>query len=400
MNTSTNLSTVHPLQILDRHAMRRAGRIPTVSLLAGPTSIGIAQWRRWVHQNHGRVVVAPNHQFPLSAWIQNLAEVVDLPQAALSHLAERTGNSPETWCTLWRSKTGAEQEMFWNNVPPLPEDRVLRPLLAYANAPHRSAQLAESLSPFGDAVLPILMRLVPPKFWPALLFQANSSEELSRIAATASNWTIRLPELPVAVATPAPVWEAFLSHASESRSKTLLREGEIRLAIWDRETLLKKLQDMGVQGTAPKVLTEIDVDSSLVETTCHAIQATAEPPKTTTEADLARSAAEQFLFHFLESLPETSGRFELNASLDFKFGPRAMEIDLLCRSLKIAIEIDGYFHFLHPESYRRDRAKDWELQRRGYFILRFLAEDVIPHLEMIRDRILEALHTAASGASP
>jgi len=34
--------------------------------------------------------------------------------------------------------------------------------------------------------------------------------------------------------------------------------------------------------------------------------------------------------------------------------------------------------FLTPDSYRRDRTKDWELQRRGFVVLRFLAEDVIP----------------------
>ena len=110
------------------------------------------------------------------------------------------------------------------------------------------------------------------------------------------------------------------------------------------------------------------------------------------------ATAERFLFSFLESLPETAGRFELNAALDFHFGPRPAEVDLLCRSPRIAIELDGYFHFLAPDGYRRDRAKDWELQRRGFVVLRFLAEDVIPQLEMIRDRILDALNVTPIGA--
>ena len=46
-------------------------------------------------------------------------------------------------------------------------------------------------------------------------------------------------------------------------------------------------------------------------------------------------AAEQFLFEFLESLPETAGRFELNALLDFRFGPRPAEVDLLCREPRL-----------------------------------------------------------------
>src|SRR5262245_17880739 len=49
------------------------------------------------------------------------------------------------------------------------------------------------------------------------------------------------------------------------------------------------------------------------------------------------------------SLPETAGRFELNATLDFRFGSRPAEVDLLCREPRIALEIDGYFHFQNAE---------------------------------------------------
>lgn len=56
-----------------------------------------------------------------------------------------------------------------------------------------------------------------------------------------------------------------------------------------------------------------------------------------------------------------------------------------------------YFHFVDPASYRRDRLKDWELQRRGFLVLRFLADDVISKIDTIRDRILDALVTVATG---
>ena len=141
-------------------------------------------------------------------------------------------------------------------------------------------------------------------------------------------------------------------------------------------------------------------DAALVEAAIAAVRATVAPPTNEIEDDRARSAAERFLLEFLESLPETAGRFELNAVLDFRFGPRPAEVDLLCRSLRIAIELDGYFHFLTSCGYRRDRTKDWELQRRGFVVLRFLAEDVIPQLEMIRDRILEAVNVTQPGANP
>ena len=43
------------------------------------------------------------------------------------------------------------------------------------------------------------------------------------------------------------------------------------------------------------------------------------------------------------------------------------------------------------EAYRRDRRKDAMLQKNGYFVLRFLAEDAGKRLDEILDTILAAL---------
>jgi very-short-patch-repair endonuclease len=43
------------------------------------------------------------------------------------------------------------------------------------------------------------------------------------------------------------------------------------------------------------------------------------------------------------------------------------------------------------EAYRRDRRKDAMLQKTGYFVLRFLAEDAGKRLDEILDTILAAL---------
>jgi hypothetical protein len=154
----------------------------------------------------------------------------------------------------------------------------------------------------------------------------------------------------------------------------------------------------GAQGSTIAAVTAAGTDADLLDAAVFAAQATSAPPTTAAEDDRAKSAAERFLCAFLESLPGTTGRFELNGSLEFDFGPRAAEIDLLGRSPRIAIEIDGHFHFLGPDEFRRDRTKDWELQRRGFIVLRFSAEDVIPQLEVIRDRILDALTLNPFGA--
>ncbi|NLF06660.1 MAG: DEAD/DEAH box helicase family protein [Pirellulaceae bacterium] len=109
-------------------------------------------------------------------------------------------------------------------------------------------------------------------------------------------------------------------------------------------------------------------------------------------ADRARSASEAFLYRRLETLPETVGRFRLNTQLPIPFdGWGQMEVDLLCADARIAVEIDGSQHLDSTEAYRRDRRKDQLLQENGYFVLRFLAEDVGQKLDLVLDAILRAL---------
>jgi hypothetical protein len=105
----------------------------------------------------------------------------------------------------------------------------------------------------------------------------------------------------------------------------------------------------------------------------------------------ARSAAEAFLFHRLESLKETEGLFLLNAKLPIPFDNWSeMEVDLYCAKLQLAIEIDGPQHLHDPAAYRPDRRKDALLQKNGCHVLRFLAEDLSKHL----DSTLDAIHHA------
>ena len=97
----------------------------------------------------------------------------------------------------------------------------------------------------------------------------------------------------------------------------------------------------------------------------------------------ARSATEAFFYRRLETLPETAGRFRLNAELPIPFdGWGKMEVDLLCSDARLVIELDGGQHLANADAYRRDRRKDALLQEHGYFVLRFLAEDVGKRLDV------------------
>ncbi len=106
----------------------------------------------------------------------------------------------------------------------------------------------------------------------------------------------------------------------------------------------------------------------------------------------ARSATEAFLHHRLETLPDTAGRFHLNVPLPIPFGTwNEMEVDFLCAPARLVIELDGPHHFADREAYRRDRCKDALLQERGYFVLRFLVEDIAQNLDAVLDSILRTL---------
>jgi superfamily II DNA or RNA helicase/very-short-patch-repair endonuclease len=106
----------------------------------------------------------------------------------------------------------------------------------------------------------------------------------------------------------------------------------------------------------------------------------------------ARSASEAFLYRRLESLPETVGRFNLNVELPIPFdGWGNMEVDLIDSSSRLVIELDGGQHLANADAYRRDRRKDALLQEHGYFVLRFLAEDVGKQLDKVLDAILRVV---------
>ena len=131
------------------------------------------------------------------------------------------------------------------------------------------------------------------------------------------------------------------------------------------------------------------VDAPLAHRFVHA----ACPPSPEAEgASRARSASEAFLLRRLETLAETAGQFQLNGALPIPFdGHGRMEVDFLCEGARLVVELDGAQHLADAEAYRRDRRKDALLQEQGYFVMRFLAEDLAEHLDGVLDAILRAL---------
>ena len=122
------------------------------------------------------------------------------------------------------------------------------------------------------------------------------------------------------------------------------------------------------------------------------VHATKLPHPDADGAERSRSASEAFFFRRLESLIETKGRFRLNSTLPIPFDDYGqMEVDFLDAERRLVIEIDGGQHLGDAEAWRRDRRKDVLLQQHGYFVLRFLADDLGRRLDPILDTILRTL---------
>jgi len=104
----------------------------------------------------------------------------------------------------------------------------------------------------------------------------------------------------------------------------------------------------------------------------------------------ARHSTMRVLFDALARDPRTRGRFELDGKVAAMEGP-AIDVALVARAERIAVELDAWYHFHDPEGYRRDRVQDARLQRAGYFVLRFPAEDVDDRLASTIEHLAIAL---------
>jgi very-short-patch-repair endonuclease len=101
---------------------------------------------------------------------------------------------------------------------------------------------------------------------------------------------------------------------------------------------------------------------------------------------------EAFLLRRLETLTQTAGRFLMNMKLPIPFDSVGqMEVDFLCASAGLVVELDGAQHLSDLQAYRWDRQKNVFLQERGFFVLRFLVEDLAKDLDAVLDVILRTL---------
>ncbi|RKH48443.1 DUF559 domain-containing protein [Corallococcus interemptor] len=375
------------LDALDRQARRRAEGIATLSVLEGPEALGAPLWDRWAAR-HGLTVVEVSGEDAREAaltWARALAATRDLREdaealATFSLTAANPRHAP-----VFRGKTAHERKVLLEALPPpasLPEATwaLCRELVLGREAVGPGALPEAVRTAFAKnlgAGLRALHALVPPGKAPVVRVAVGEAPSYRglRVAEALSS---AVPALAVACVVSSEALGAFLA-GGETRLKALVREGvlEVPEAASSAERAVAALEAMERAGASDARRAQAAEVALAAHTSARLL----------TE-DRVRSTYEAYLRDRLAEHPTTAGVFKLNASVDTG-GSRPWEVDFLSRELRLAVEIDGYYHFSDRDRFRRDRRKDLDLQRAGYWVYRIHAEDLVPRLE----EILQTLNT-------
>jgi hypothetical protein len=397
-------SDAFALHELERHQRRREQGIPTLTVLAGPPGIAASLWRRWLDSLHRPTctVHASSELEVARAWMDALARLRNLEADAADFLGAAAGLAPGELPSRLEGKTTHEREILLQELfPSAPEgdSTAACRCLIQSQVTHKSGVSLDAVLEACEhqplRAIAALQALVPPDTAPALLLTASGTQETARTARVAARLCAALPSLVIALTVDRPSLDAYLQGAG-SQAVAMVREGLVEITAPTPETVGRKLEALGVRVSeslshSVKRLAEDGVPDEVLTLFAEAAREQERASQGEEPQDRARSIQERFLFARLESHPATQGLFELNASPGFRLAGRQVEVDLLARRLHIAVEIDGYFHFKGPEAYRRDRRKDLALQRHGFLVLRFLAEDVVARLEEILDTLSEVI---------
>lgn len=377
---------------LDRQQRARADDIPTLTVLVGDRAAARGVWESWLRP-HGR------------ACVELRLDEGSGPMAPRLAVAVARGRSPleDAASFVARHTTEPLNELPGRmRVQGRPERAALLERVATRCGLPQSAQLADALLSVGPEValadadsstVVALLQLIGLDRCPALLVVTAYPE---RAVPLLHALIEQVPVVPMALSLEPQVLQRWSCRASSAREQAIVREGLI--ALDDRAPQrVPEASPEPVPQREPEASPEPSSSSPLREQ----LVALSQGPRRDDPAviDQARSLAERILFEALQAHPVTRGRFELNARMPFGFGPRPAEIDLLSRRDRVAVEVDGYYHFVDADAYRRDRRKDVLLQRHGLFVVRVLADDVAHALESILDRIVDVLHRPAPGVS-
>ena len=336
---------------MDRHAVQRQGKSLVLSLIAGEPQTVLAEAATWSAQRGqltlvtqaSRLDVAVRDLLAYMPWLrclpkarELLARAARIPKEAIdAALDARSVRERNDWIERLSAGNTAVHVSGWL-LSMLRHKESLAPDLTSAPAQERSL-----LAMVGELMAPIAVLLhhdEPTEGW---LFGALSTAAL--IARC-------LPLHTVGIAAPAALVERVLS-SRDSDVISMARQGLVRF-----EPPISADHRRGPAGKSP------------LATNAQAI--------------------EQALFKALERDPRTRGaHFEHRVQAPVYERERTVEVALAARSSRLIVQLDSWYHLRDPKAYQRERLEDVWLTRAGFFVMRFLAEDVERRLGQVVDEI-------------
>lgn len=353
-------------------------------------------------------------------WLEEYLQHADILNFAIKDLADRMHDGPETIGRHIKNlplqfRTQLLERVYLNRFVS-PVQTLCYHLLKDFSRPLKADEMIIKATNWFPRDKNFCMELMSAAFTicpeksPALWASVNNGISFSlfctlfdRIAEIAQY----IPGLPIAWGIEPSFAQQYLNNAPESRGKTIFRES----IIFPNETIRNNSGQKVWQVYAEKdkqvkktlryiksvISSRIKADGEIIDNYLQVLSSTFSDEKEKKDKDpqmsqVARSAAERWLFDFLNIHPRTKKLFKLNQKLPIPFGSRKnMEVDLMSATHRIVIEIDGYYHFTDKKTWLKDRRKDYLLQRNRFFILRFHASDVVTELEAIIDTIIDVI---------
>ena len=365
---------------LGRHQLAREHGVIVLSVLADDDAR--QGWRQYLAGGRRGEVVSASGEVDavLLAWLgaSDPAAIVDagraaaaaaavVPVAALTaHFAFRGERQRDEWIADW-ALTPALRLAAW--ICQGAADGERQPV---TEAPIPRADVAGAVGAWLGSEAPAL----------SIGAGGTGGGDVAAAARTAAALAHVLPTVPIALSVRQSALGVYLAQAAESSSKAMVRQGLVGRVDGDGDDdPVRALGRNPIAATLAAPVTPTSAgDAAMFGSRTRGATDPDEP---------GRSAAERLLRTALDADDRTRGRFAPCATVAIDFGGRPAEIDLLDADARIAVEVDGHFHFRDAEAWRRDRRKDVLLQRHEYLVMRFLADDVVTRPDEIVAAIAE-----------
>lgn len=333
---------------LDRHHAERAGGVRVFSVLAGHPAAASGGWGSWAG-DHGWLTLATEAASPDAA-IAELLEQIPwlrcLPAArrlvAQAARIELASVEAELDARSERERAAWFEELACQD----PRAAICGWLIATLRRPQLEVPESVRLPAPPATMLATLAELAPITV--LLQHGAPTADWLTGAIETAAELSDLMPSLPVAVTAPSALARQVL-RGQESDAFSMARQST--LGVGDRSL----------------------------------------EPSLGAQADAGFAA----LCHALATDPRTARRFERNVNMPIHEQQRDTQVELVARAARLVVQRDTWYRAADPQRLQRDHLQDRWLQHAGFFVQRFVADD----LEQRLDDVVEEIASGVAGRS-